>query len=130
MPSSRAHQAGGFSVLSGRLSSLGWGDGEGVVAGHVPVELGDGEGGESVAGGVEEAFADESGPGRTELFGAAAQDVGDVAGFLGVRAEFGHGAEVLELQVGGALGPDPEEAGIQGGFHEREDSADVGAGDR
>src|SRR5258705_10669595 len=98
-----------FTVgLSGRASPLGWGDDEEVVADHVPVELGDGEGGESVAGGVEEAFVDESGPGRAELFGAAAQNMGNVARFLGVGAEFGHGAEVLQLQVGGRLGPERE----------------------
>jgi hypothetical protein len=62
---------------------------EGVVAGHVAVEVGDGVGGEAVAGGVEEAFVDEAGAGGAELVGGAAEDVGNVAGSLGAGAEFG-----------------------------------------
>lgn len=92
----------------GTVTVAGWRD-EFVVAAHVAVELGDGEVAVAVAGGVDEAFIDEAGAGGAELVAGAAEYGGDVVGCVFAAPEFGHRAQVLELEHGDAFRADAEE---------------------
>lgn len=62
-----------------------------------------------LVGGVDEAFVDEAGAGGAELLRAAAHDRCDVAGAVFAGAKFGHRAQVLQFEFGGAFGADAEE---------------------
>ncbi len=97
-------------------AALALGPDEPVAASQEPVELRHGERGQAISRRVEQPFLDQPRSRRAELLGGSPDQIGDVAGALGLRAQLGHRPHVAELELARPLHPHAEEAPVELGF--------------